>query len=61
MSPEQAHGMINRMIDQQAFTLAANDVFNGAAVLFVFLIAFVWLARPVRGGGGGAGAAAGAH
>ena len=60
MTPEQAHGVINRMIDQQAFTLAANDVFNGAAVLFLFLIAFVWLARPVKGGDA-KGAAAGAH
>ena len=60
MSLEQAHGMINRMIDQQAWTLAANDIFNGAALLFIFLIAFVWLARPAKIGGG-AGAAAGAH
>jgi DHA2 family multidrug resistance protein len=61
MNPEQAHGVINRMIDQQAFTLAANDVFNGAAVLFLLLIAFVWFARPAKGGDAGTGAAAGAH
>jgi DHA2 family multidrug resistance protein len=47
----QARGMLNQMIDQQAFTMAVNDIFVGAAVLFILLIALVWLARPVRGGG----------
>ena len=60
MSRQQSYDMLNRAIDQQAFMLAANDVFYVSAVLFLLLIAVVWLARPVRGDAG-ADAAAGAH
>jgi DHA2 family multidrug resistance protein len=58
---EQALGQINRLIDQQAFTLAANELFRGSAMVFLLLIPLVWLARPARGGKGDADAAAGAH
>jgi MFS transporter, DHA2 family, multidrug resistance protein len=65
MSTEQALSQINRMVDQQAFMLAANDVFFGSAMIFLVLIPLVWLARPVRAGKAGgpaaADAAAGAH
>jgi DHA2 family multidrug resistance protein len=65
MSSEQALSQINRMIDQQAYMLAANDVFYGSALIFLALIPMVWLSRPVRAGGArgaaGADAAAGAH
>jgi DHA2 family multidrug resistance protein len=65
MSPEQALGQINRMVDQQAYMLAANDVFFGSSVIFIGLIPFVWLSRPRRsqpaGAAGAADAAAGAH
>jgi DHA2 family multidrug resistance protein len=69
MSSEQALGQINRMVDQQAFMLAANDVFYASAIIFVLLIPLVWLARPAsRSAGastspsaGAADAAAGAH
>ncbi|RZI65722.1 DHA2 family efflux MFS transporter permease subunit [Variovorax guangxiensis] len=60
LSSEQVLGQLNRLIDQQAFMLASNDVFYASAVLFVFLIPLIWLARPAMGGGG-ADAAAGAH
>ena len=66
MSAEQALSQINRMVDQQASMLAANDVFYASAIIFLCLIPLVWLSRPARGGrtGGGpaaADAAAGAH
>jgi DHA2 family multidrug resistance protein len=64
MGNEQALSQINRLIDQQAFMLAANDVFHGSAVIFILLIPMVWLSRPLKRGGGGAAsaeAAAGAH
>ena len=69
MSPEQALGQINRMIDQQAYMLAANDVFFASSLIFLALIPLVWLARPARPAqtgagapaGGAADAAAGAH
>lgn len=34
------------MINGQAMTLGANDVFYGLAFLFVALVPFVWLAKP---------------
>jgi MFS transporter, DHA2 family, multidrug resistance protein len=57
----QSQGLINRIIDQQAFTVAADDLFYVSGLLFLALIAVVWLARPSRAGGGSAEAAAGAH
>ena len=60
LSSEQVLGQLNRLVDQQAFMLASNDVFYGSALLFVLLIPLVWLARPARGGAGSE-AAAGAH
>jgi DHA2 family multidrug resistance protein len=34
------------MINTQAMTLGANDVFHALALLFLALIPVVWLARP---------------
>jgi len=50
LSPEQGQAQLNRLVDQQAFMLGANDVFYASALLFVLLIGIVWLARPVRNG-----------
>jgi DHA2 family multidrug resistance protein len=61
MSREQAMGMIDRMINQQAFMLAADDIFYGSALLFLAMIALVWLARPKRHDASGAAEAGGAH
>ncbi len=49
LTPEQGYGVLNRLVDQQAFMLSANDVFYASALLFLALIAVIWLARPVRG------------
>jgi len=59
-SAEQVLGQLNRMVDQQSFMLAANDVFYASAVLFLLLIPFVWLSKPTKSAGA-ADAAAGAH
>lgn len=61
MSPEQALAQINRLVDQQAFMLAANDVFYISAVIFLALIPLVYLTRHNKAGTSSAGAAAGAH
>jgi len=62
LDPAQALAQVNRLIDQQAFMLAANDVFYASAVMFLMLIPLVWLAHaPKKGDGGAADAAAGAH
>lgn len=59
-STEQVLGQMNRIVDQQAYMLATNDIFYASAILFLLLIPLVWLARPQKGGAGG-DAAAGAH
>jgi MFS transporter, DHA2 family, multidrug resistance protein len=57
LTREQALASINRSLDQQAFTLAVTDIFYLSAVLFIALVALVWLARPTgRAAGGGGGA-----
>jgi MFS transporter, DHA2 family, multidrug resistance protein len=64
LSPEQVLGQINRIVDQQAFMLAANDIFYVSAILFLALIPLVWLSHPFpspASAGGGGEAAAGAH
>jgi DHA2 family multidrug resistance protein len=47
-TPEQSSATLNRLIDQQAYTMAATDLFYLSALLFVALVAFVWLAQPRR-------------
>ncbi|WP_295986958.1 DHA2 family efflux MFS transporter permease subunit [uncultured Variovorax sp.] len=59
-STEQVLGQINRIVDQQSYMLATNDIFYASAVLFLLLIPLVWLAKPQKGGASG-DAAAGAH
>ena len=61
MTPEQALGQVNRMIDQQAYTLAVNDVFYASAMIFLLLIPVVWLSRPKRTDAASADSASGAH
>lgn len=61
LSPEQALGQINRMVDQQSYMLGANDVFYVSAMIFMMLIPVVWLSRPRPANAGSADAAAGAH
>ena len=48
LSPDQIAAQLSRMIDQQAFTRAADDVFFGSAFLFLVLIGLVWFTRPAR-------------
>ena len=40
--------LINRAVDQQAFMLAANDIFRVSAALFLLLLFIVWHARPAQ-------------
>jgi DHA2 family multidrug resistance protein len=60
MGQQQSYELLNRMIDQQAFMLSANDIFYVSAVVFLLLIGVIWLARPAKANQD-AGAAAGAH
>jgi MFS transporter, DHA2 family, multidrug resistance protein len=61
LTPDQSYALLNRLVDQQAFMLSANDVFYVSGLLFLALIVVVWLARPARGAPQASEAAAGAH
>ena len=50
LSPAQSMGVVNRVMDEQAFTLAATDIFYASALMFLALIPFVWITRPRRVG-----------
>jgi DHA2 family multidrug resistance protein len=55
VSDTQALGVAERIVSQQASTLAVNDIYTLFAVIFLLLIPLVWLAKPpfgVRMGGG---------
>jgi DHA2 family multidrug resistance protein len=58
-SNDQSLAMVNRLIDQQAYTMAATDLFYLSSVLFVLMISVVWLTRPKNGAAMGDGG--GAH
>jgi DHA2 family multidrug resistance protein len=60
-SPEQATATINRLLDQQAYTMAVTDVFYLSAVLFLALIALVWLTQPRRATAAPAAEVGGGH
>lgn len=45
---EQGLAAINRLIDQQAYTLSAVDLFAASALLFLALTGIIWLARPEK-------------
>ena len=56
---DQSLGILNRTVDAQAFMLSADDIFYASGLLFVALMAVIWLARPARGSAASpAGAAA---
>ena len=61
LTPSQMLETINRLVDQQAYMLAANDVFYASAIIFLCLIPLVFLAKNTRASAGGTDAAAGAH
>ena len=58
LTREQALASIDRMVNQQAFTLAVTDLFYLSSALFLLLVLVIWTSKPVRtaGGGGGGGA-----
>ena len=60
LTPDQALSQVNNLVTQQAFMLAANDIFYGSAALFLLLIPLVWVTHPQRNAAGSE-AAAGAH
>lgn len=57
LSPEQAHAALDRMVTQQAYTMAVTDLFYLTALIFLGLVALIWLAKPGRDGAVDAGGA----
>ena len=62
LTQEQALLQINRMVDQQAYTRAADDIFLASAFIFIGLIGFIWMTKrpaphPVAPGSMDAGGA----
>ena len=62
-APQQALAQINQLVNQQAFMLAAADIFYRSAGLFLLLIPLVWITHVQKAapGGGALDAAAAAH
>jgi DHA2 family multidrug resistance protein len=50
--------MVNRMVDQQAFTLAVDDLFFLSGMLFMVLLVLVWATKPAPTGAAAGTAAA---
>ncbi|MES2099690.1 MAG: DHA2 family efflux MFS transporter permease subunit [Pseudomonadota bacterium] len=57
LTSEQIAANINRMIDQQAYTMAVTDVFYMSSIMFFALIVLIWFAKPKPGAGAGGGGA----
>ena len=57
---EQSLALVDSLINQQAYTLSATDIFYASAILFLVLIGLIWLARPASNKGSAA-VEAGAH
>jgi DHA2 family multidrug resistance protein len=57
LDPSQSLAMVNRLVDAQAYVLAADDIFYASAVIFLLLAPLLWFTRPRPGGIGDAGGA----
>lgn len=61
LTSEQSAASINRIIDQQAYTMAVADVFYLSGALFIVLLVVVWFTKPSPADRSGSDAALGAH
>ena len=48
MSEQQTLGFINNLVNQQAATMAVDDMAWISAVLFILLISLIWLIHPIK-------------
>ena len=60
LTAQQSYALLNHMVDIQAYTMSADDIFYGSALLFLALVVIIWLARPA-GHVAGEAVAGGAH
>lgn len=57
----QAAALLNRLVDQQAAMLSADDLFLASSLLFFGLIGLIWFSKRVKNVEAGGSEAAGAH
>jgi MFS transporter, DHA2 family, multidrug resistance protein len=50
---DQAQGVLNNALTNQAFMLATNDIFFVLGWIFLVLVALVWTTKPPFGAGAG--------
>ncbi len=46
ISEQASLGMVDQLINQQAYTISATDIFYASTIIFLALIGLIWLARP---------------
>lgn len=46
LSTPQSYALLNHLVDNQAYTMSADDIFYASALLFLALVLVVWIARP---------------
>jgi DHA2 family multidrug resistance protein len=54
-APDAAHALIERLLGNQAYMLATNDIFWAVGILFLVLIPVLWTTRPPFSVGAGGG------
>jgi len=54
--------LLDRLVNQQAYTLSALDIFYASGILFLVMIGLIWICRPAsHKRTAGPDASAGAH
>lgn len=61
LEPGQALAQLDRLVSQQAYTLAVDDIFLASAAIFLLLVPMVWLTRRPPRRAGAPADAGGAH
>ncbi len=57
MDPAQSIAMLDRIINVQAYVLAADDIFYASTVIFLLLIPLLWFTHPLKSSAPDAGGA----
>ena len=57
----QALANVDRLIDQQAYVMSADDIFYAGAIIFLCLIPLLWLTSRRRASAAAAAQGSGAH
>ncbi len=61
LTTQQGSALLNRLIDNQAYMMSADDIFYASGILFVAMVFLIWFARPTHASAAVAEISAGAH